>query len=65
MTLKPHNPNNISYEEMQAMIYSEALTEAFKEVGEDHEGDAHEWAHEAVAEWCNEFPEATYDPSEH
>ena len=54
-----------TYEELRNEIYSEALTEAFLDYGEDHEGDAHEWAHEAVAEWSKEFPVSTYNASEH
>jgi len=54
-----------TYKELQNEIYTENLTEAFKELGEDHEGDAHEWAHEAVSEWSNEFPESTFNPEDH
>jgi len=46
-----------SYKELQDEIYQEALTEAFLELGEDHEFDAMASAQEAVYEWSNEFPE--------
>ena len=46
-----------TYEELRNEIYSEALTEAFLDYGEDHEFDAMASAQETVYEWTNEFPE--------
>ena len=46
-----------TYKQTQDEIYSEALTEAFLDYGEDHEFDAMASAQETVYEWTNKFPE--------
>ena len=55
----------LSYEEMQARIFSGALREGYEIWGEDHDGDAYQHANEAVLDWCYEFPFSTYNPRDH
>ncbi len=50
-----------TYNQVKDELYKDSLTEGFEIWGEDHEGDAHQHAHEAIYEWQHEYPESGDD----